>query len=232
MTTEMTAPDLLTGALDKGDQSLGDVLKLVLNLDAADTTKTPPVPTNVTLNPEVVQTLRTLVQTLVGLDLPTSRRELTQAELEEFTLALQDANEVKKAVTASEDKLKQVFQNHADVRALADGRVTPATPTNKLGYYVLEDKASMAVPGLAKKVQRTITEPNPVLTDAGLRDLEQRKLITHEEYLKATRQVREPDEVGVMDLVRKRPGLLPFLAEVSKPERAPYNTISLVTNKD
>lgn len=232
MTAELTAPDLVTEALKKGDKSLSDILALVLGVEQEKSTVTPPLPDNVKLNPEVIQRLKTLVATLDDLTPPERRRELTRDEKEDFTLALEDVNEVKKAVTTAEDKIKQVFQNHADVVAITNGKVNAATVTNKEGFYVLEDKTSMAVSGLSKKVIRSTVEPNPVLTDEALQSLERQGLISHKEYLAATRQVREIDETGVWKLIEDRPGLLPHLAAVAKPERAPYNQIRLVTNKD
>lgn len=234
-TTEPNALDVVTSGLQglkKGDKTLGEVLQLALGVAQATPSDTPPLPENFSLNAEVVQTLKTLVATLNGLTPPERRRELTEGEKEDFTLALQDANEVKKAVTATEDKLKQVFQNHADVRAITEGKVGPETRVNKDGYYVLPDKESMAVSGLAKKVIRSVVEPDPVLTDEALRLLEKKGLISHAEYLGATRQVREPDEAGLVKLIEARPGLLPHLASVAKPKQDPYNKIQLVTNKD
>jgi hypothetical protein len=232
MTAELTAPDLVTEALKKGDKTLGDVLALVLDVEREKSTATPPLPSDVSLNPEVIQRLKTLVNTLEGLVPPERRRELSAGEKEDFTVALEDVNEVKKAVTVAEDKIKLVFQNHADVVAITTGQVTPATPTNKEGFYVLEDKNSMAVKGLSKKVIRTTVEPDPVLTDEGLQTLERQGLISHQEYLAATRQTREVDETGVWKLIEDRPGLLPHLASVSKPAKAPYTQIRLVANKD
>jgi hypothetical protein len=232
MTTELTAPDLVTEALAKGDKTLSDVLALVLNVEREKSTVTPPLPGDVSLNPEVVQQLRTLAQKLADLVPPERRRELTTGEKEDFTLALEEANDVKKAVTVAEDKIKQVFQNHADVHAITNGQVDTATATNKEGFYVLEDKTSMAVRGLSKKVIRSTVEPDPVLTDEGLQTLERQGLISHKEYLAATRQTREVDETGVWKLIEDRPGLLPHLAAVSKPAKAPYTQIRLVANKD
>ena len=232
MTAELSAPDLVTDALNKGDVDLADILKLVLAVESPKPVESGPVPKNVTLSPDVVVTLKSLVATLEALTLPSTARELSEVEKEDFTTALIDADDVEKAIAKATEKLKQVFQNHFDARAYADGRVRPDTRTNKEGYFVLEDKVSAAVPGPAKKVIRSVVDPAPVLTNEGLLELEKRGLISHDEYLKATRQTREVDEAGVLALIKERSGLLPYLAQVSKPSRAPYNQIRLVTNKE
>lgn len=232
MTADLSAPDLVADALNKGDLALSEILKLVLDIEAPKADESGPVPTSVTLSPDVIVTLKSLVATLEALELPKTARELNETEKEDFTVALIDADDVEKAIGKATDKLKQVFQNHFDARAFADGRVRPDTRKNGEGFFVLDDKVSAAVLGPAKKVIRTVVEPGPVLTNEGLLELEKRGLISHDEYLKATRQTREVDEQGVMDLIKDRSGLLPYLAQVSKPNRAPYNQIRLVNNKE
>lgn len=233
MTAAVTPATGVNAEILKDGVTLEEVLKaaralLVPQLPSKET----PLPKSVTVTPEVAQILKTLVGTLENVPLPTARRQLTESELEDTTLALQDVSRAKGAIETADKKIKQVFQTHFDAVARQKNQVTDATKFNKDGFLVLGDVASAAVDDLDVKAVRVVVDPTPVLTEEDLRSLESSGFLTHTEYLAATKPVRVMDEEGVMKLVRERPGLLPVLAGVAKSERDPHTQIRLAPNKD
>lgn len=233
MTTAVTQISGVNADILKDGATLEDVLKAVR---AALIPRTPtgetPLPKSVALTPEVVQILKTLGSTLADLPVPTSRRQLTEDELEPATIALEDLTKAKSALEGVDKKLKQIWQTNFDAVAMANRKVTDATNFNKDGFFVLEDTSSAAVEGLDKKVVRTPVYPTAVLTAEALAELEKDGFISHADYLAATKPVRVMDEDGVMTLVRERPGLLPMLAAAAVSEKDPYTQIRLAPNND
>jgi hypothetical protein len=228
MTDVATTPEAV---LKQDGVTLTAVLRAALRPGGDAPIKPTPLPKSVAVTPEVAQILKTVAVTLDGVTLPTLRRELDADELEDFTLALEDVTKARTALEAAEKKLKLTFQTHFDAVARnTPGFTTNGVEYNKDGFYVTEDHVSAAVEGLGKKVIRSVVPGSPVLTEEGLASLEAEGVISHEEYLKATQQVRVVDEDGVMELAKERPELLPELASETTQEKADYTTIRLVTN--
>lgn len=233
MTTTVSKTSDINADVLKEGATLEDVLKAVRAalIPSAPTGDTP-LPKSVALTPEVLQTLKTLGSTLADLTVPTTRRQLTEDELEPATIALEDLTRVKSALEGVDKRLKQIWQTNFDAVAMRDRKVTDATNFNKDGFFVLEDTGSAAVEGLGKKVVRIPVYPTAVLTAEALAELEADGFINHTEYLAATKPVRVLDEDGVMTLVRERPGLLPTLAAAAVSEKDPYTQIRLAPNND
>jgi hypothetical protein len=231
MTAEVTTQGLSSAALKDG-ATLADVLKAERRkMVVAEPEKATPLPPSITLDRATESAMQRLPATLAVTKIPRKRRQLTEAELEELTAALVLTLKVRSEAKRAEDKLKQIFQTHADAVAVQNGVPDELTKRNKEGFFVLEDTTSMAVDGLADKVIRSTVEPTPVLTEAELLDLENQGVLSHQEYLKSTKPARVLDEDGVMALVRDRPGLLGVLATMAKSEKDPHTQIKVVPNR-
>jgi hypothetical protein len=232
MTAEVLPQDLSELAMKDG-ATLTDVLKAERGRLAVDPPqKETPLPTSVTLDEETVAAATVVGVKLAQVQLPRKRRSLNEAELKSLTEALITVLKVRSGAKTAEDKIKQIFQTHADSVALVDGLPDETTKRNKDGFFVLEDTTSMAVDGLPKKVVRTVVEPTPVLTEAEIAHLEKIGVLSHAEYLKATRPARVIDEDGVLDLIRKRGhDLAVVLAAHAKSEKAPHTQIQVVPNR-
>ena len=232
MTAEVLPQDLSETVLKDG-ATLTDVLKAERARSVVAPVEEPtPLPTSVVLDEETLRATTLVAAKLSQVTLPRKRRSLNEAELKSLTEALILVLKVRSGAKQAEDKIKQVFQTHADSVALVDGLPDETTKRNKDGFFVLEDTTSMAVDGLPKKVVRVTVEPTPVLTEAEIRHLEKVGVLTHAEYLKATRPARVIDEDGVLDLIRKRGhDLAVVLAAQAKTEKAPHTQIQVVPNR-
>lgn len=232
MTATVASADIVQTVLAKKDVSLIDVLKAFnATLVSPEAEKETPLPKSPAVSAEVGVILRGLPGTLAGIGLPTTRRELSVEERTELTQVFEELQEALSGLKVSETQFKTAFQQHFDAHARAEGLIGPTTLRNKDGFAILRDDESAAVEGLDKKVVRQTTIPTPVLTNDALQLLEEAGILTHAEYLAATRPVREVREEGVLALVRERPELIAELAAVAVLPRAASNTVKLSPNR-
>jgi hypothetical protein len=231
-TAEILHQDLSDLAMKDG-ATLTDVLKAQRALAVVPAPEEPtPLPTSVDLDDATIEAMTSLPVQLGLVQIPRKRRSLNESELKDFTRALIQVLLVRSQAKVAEDKIKQIFQTHADSVALVDGLPDETTKRNKDGFFVLPDTSSMAVDGLPKKVVRTVVEPTPVLTEAEIKHLEKIGVLSHAEYLKATKPARVIDEDGVLELIRKRGhDLAVVLAAQAKSEKAPHTQIQVVPNR-
>lgn len=230
-TAPATSADLLKAILDKG-ATVADLLKAfneaqLSPLAEAET----PIPRSPAVSAEVGVILRGLAATLKEIKLPMTRRELSVEEREELTQVFEELHTALAGLKVSEEQIKFAFQQHFDAHARAEGLIDPTTPRNKDGFAILPDKTSAAVPGLDKKVVRQVTIPTAVITEEGLANLEELGILSHREYLAATKPARDVREEGILDLIKSRPELLEHLAAVAVLPKAMSNTITLAPNK-
>jgi hypothetical protein len=201
-----------------GKASLTDVLDALLAAEAATTpapTEAPerkPLPAVVPLSDPERTTLRTLVNKIDALDLPTTARELSAAERTQFIAAFDQIKDGLKAIKRAEDALKEVFQNHLDVELGTPG---PDVEQDANGHYVAA--GSVTGDGLAKRVSREVRGGKAVsLTVDDLSGLEADGDITHADFLAMTDAVRVVDEAAIMKILNGRPELLPVFRKVAR----------------
>jgi hypothetical protein len=199
-----------------GKASLTDVLDALLKARAAEvpivTPERRPLPSVVPVSDEQRTTLRTIVNKIDALDLPTTARELSVAEQSQFKGTFEEVKKAKKVLDKAEDALKETFHNHFDVEL---GTPSDTVEQDAKGHYVTEGE--IRVDGEPTVIRREVRGGGAAaLTEADLASLEAAGHITHADYLAMTTPVRVLDEHAVMKLLNARPELLPVFGTVAK----------------
>lgn len=181
-------------------------------LAAADATGAQPV---VTVPAEVVVTdehrvaLSRLADLVTKLDLPKTRRPLTETELAQAAEVLATVAAISGLVDKLKtDALRPALFNHLDTQAEKDGIVGPSTPRDKSGFYLI----SGAGPGFAREYR----SGTPSASAEELAKLVAENMIERKDYLRVTKPVREIDEVEFLRLIGRKPQLLPVLRRAIK----------------
>jgi hypothetical protein len=191
---------------------------------------TTPIPKAPALPEAVYDSYLDLPSVLLDLDLPTSRRQMSPAELKAATVATEKIKAAQAALTTALEQIRMAAFNHFDSVAAEAGLLNVETKLTKEGWAILEDKQSGAVPGLAQKLVREVSGGSPELTEASLHSLEESDEITHDEYLGMTRQVRIVDEARVLEWLRRNPGKTEVLGDVITSKTAPSARLVLRKN--
>ncbi len=160
-----------------------------------------------------------------GQVVPVERRALTQTEVDLLIDERETLDQVKKVAEARLKDITLTVHNHLDVKieeaveASAEGGpevVLP--PRDEHGHYVSAGR--VGVPAHENEFSREVRQYAATLDIDALAALdtgEPDALLTHEEYLSMTRQVRVVDENLVMVALRKNPALVKALAAAVKP---------------
>lgn len=229
MSAALTASDKIQGVLQKQGSTLADVVKAATAPVIYEQIETPK-PKSPALTPAVAQAISELPGVLGSLELPVDRGQLTDAEKEQVIYALDLLKEVTGGVAKSEKEIKVGVHRHFDAVARDAGRVTELTPRTKDGFAVLEDKASLAVADLDKKITREVQAGGVALGAEQLAAMEADNVITHKQYLRMTRAVRVVDEGAVMSELSDDPALALRMAEYAQISD-PIAKINLRPNK-
>lgn len=201
--------------------SLVDALdQLVAAKRASREAANPKAPTSKIAISDVQRTLlRRLATVLAIVELPSTARQLTDAEKAQFVPLFDEVKDAKTAVAAAEAALAEAFRNHLDAEALAAAKPDNPVAYDKHGHVLAEGE--VVHPGYPKKVRRELRGGKAApITLAQLQQLEADGKITHKQYLAMTEAVpatRRVDEVKIMDVLAAEPGLLQVLAEVAEP---------------
>lgn len=202
-----------TRALARDGISLADVLATLRGEDAVEVVERKAVARKIggSVVPSDVErkALRVVLDKLAEIDVPEHPRELVSAEKRAINDAMEAVKKVKKFAERTEGKLVEMAHGHFDVVAEKEGRANGATPVNQHGYYLTEDKESMAVVGSDVKITRSVSEGSISVTARGLQALEARGKITHQDYLAMTEDIgREVNERKMLDHLAKHPELM------------------------
>lgn len=203
--------------LAKKGVSLADLVRTV---DAAQAEITPPkpytgpLPKKVTVSPTDVVTLSRFATLAESAEWPTERRELTELEKNSLLHLLVAEKTLKALVERVEKSLKPAIFNHLDVQAERTGAANQATPRHKDGYYILDGEVT--IEGLGYKATRETRAGTVSLTAEDLAQLENEGTITHDEFLKLTRQVRVVEEAHLMAQLADNPDLAQKIALATK----------------
>jgi hypothetical protein len=151
--------------------------------------KVPPVPT-IEQNAAMAR-----LKSAFGKVAPTAVRSLTEDELRQLLQEYEDL----KIIEGRRDSIKHAVLNHNDLGLIADDAVADAE-VNKDGHYI--KKSTVKVPGSGKAFSWEISERGGgEVTAEALADLEAKGVITHDDYLACTTQVRVVDEAKVLGLL-------------------------------
>lgn len=166
----------------------------------------PPLPKHISFSTEQIAALHELADSAADWSFPHAHRKLTAAEKEHLQVAMENVlGKAKAAVAAADAQVKRAWHNHFDKHALADGKVSASTMTHKEnGWYCVEDKNNGVVEGADQKVVREVSGGGPSLTEGHLRAMEHDGVITHEEYLAFTNQVRVVNEAAILQAAADR----------------------------
>lgn len=213
MSKSLTTTQAVKGVLAKKDATLAEVLTVVGPEAPNPPEVETPLPKSPALSKAVAPIVAMLPAKLAAIVVPTVRRELDVEELEELTVAMDEVKQAKAAITKAEGHFKAAFFNHFDAVARRLGRVTQDTKRTKDGWFIVEDKESAAVPGLAKKVVRETSAGSVQFGVDQLTELEAEGKITHAQFLAMTSQVRVINESAIFAAIEADPNLAEVLGE-------------------
>jgi hypothetical protein len=145
-----------------------------------------------------------------GVVAPTSRRKLAPAERDALMTERETLDTVDKLVTKRKEAIRTIAYHHLDIEAEEDGLVDENTPRDKDGHYILEGFVDT---GHAKGFKRSPRDGTAVLTVDAIRTLEGLGVITHDEFLEATKQTRIVHDDGILNLLKRRPELTQAFAD-------------------
>lgn len=171
--------------------------------------------------------------------IPGEVRALEPAEVESLIDERMTLDEVKKMAEARLADITVTVHNHLDTEyadqitedltdralkvAAAGGdesavAVVRSAARDEKGHYIVE--GTVGAPGQTKQFSREVRHGSPSLNTALLAALdtgEPDALITHEEYLSMTTQVRQFDEAKAMLAIRKNPALVQAIVKATEP---------------
>lgn len=203
-------------ALARPKATVSDVLAaakpLAYKLELADT----PLPQDPGLNEDAWDAIEQVAGLLGALELPDRRRQMTKGEREEVTRVYEQLQKAMEGLNRSRDQIKAAAFNHFDAEAAAQGKITDETKFTSQGWAIVEDKVSMAVEGLDKKLTREVSGGRVTLPLENLWALVEDEKIDAKDLYAMTRQIREVDEDRVMAWLRRNPDKAEVLAEATE----------------
>jgi hypothetical protein len=184
------------------------------------------LPTPAEITPKERISLTRLME-VFGKVVPTERKALTIDEIGLLIDERQVLDDLLKLLASRKEDIRTTVLNHFDVEAEKAGRAIPvdevdedgkivkhATERNKDGFYLLPDE--VVAPGRDNKFKRGVTEGSPSINLAKLAELADDPnfpLLSHQDYLDMTEQVRVVRPDRVMDKLRKNPALAAAIRE-------------------
>jgi hypothetical protein len=220
----MTSANALVASAAKLAGAPGATIKSFLtglaSLDAAQVTSDVVIPKAPMLTGDVEDALAALPSALAAVQLPDTRRALTEAEeksIADLLRVVKTINSTTKAIL--EDGLRPALFNHADVLQESARQVDGNTPKDGNGFYLTPAK------GVGWK--RTVRSGTLAADAEKLAELDALGEIEHADYLAATRPTRVIDEAGFLKLVARKPGLLPKLRQAVKFSRGSSVSLTL-----
>jgi hypothetical protein len=203
-------------ALSKVRATVADVLQAAKpEKDLVQLAETP-IPQNAALNEDAEEAVSQVAKLLAELELPDRRRMLTQAELETLTRTYVFWDKASKGLDRSREQIKAAIFNHFDAIAAHDGKIDVDTQHTKEGWAIVADKESAVVPGLDVKLTREVSGGKTELDLDRLRDLVEDEILSNEDFLAMTRQIRVVDEGRALEWLRKNPVRAHLLLEGTK----------------
>lgn len=158
--------------------------------------------------------LRRLANVIADVELPSTRRQLTEEEKAQFIPLFEQVKDAKTALANAEAALHETFSNHLDAEArLLDGDFE----TDVKGHVLAEGE--IVSTGYPKKVTRELRGGKAApLQLADLQKLEADGTIDHKTFLALTEAVpatrRVASDEAIMDQIAKNPKLIEVLAGV------------------
>ena len=192
----------------------------------------PEIPTPVTLTDEIKQALNALPEVFGKVNLQ-DRREMTDAEVLDVYKEHEALKALEDVLKGRRDNLKTYVRHHMDVQAEREDRakaadvfdtetgekIADASPRDKAGHYVLGEKGKPERLNIADTNQafsREASSYKASLSGERLTELADAGVITREQYLALTREVRVFDEDKARKSIMKDKSLLGVLARITE----------------
>ncbi len=204
-----------TGSL----KDLSGLLKRQLDQKPVAAPEKPSKPQNVVpLTQEARDAISALSGLLEAVELPSERRALTLTEQIDLLALGSTAKKVEAAVKKAVAAVKQAVFFDFDV-ALEEDQDPEQLPLDgeEKHYLVKQEKV---VGDTGQRFTRELAEGAPVVAAIDLHELWQQGKISRADYYQATRKPdlpRETDEEGLLELLNKKPNLLPVIGDVVQP---------------
>lgn len=162
---------------------------------------------------------------------PTERRALTDDEVSALYKERQVLKTLGDLLSGREEDIKTLIRHHMDVSAeergvavpkavVRDGQVVvEATPRDASGHYILcapKAPERCPIPGTSEDWSREYRSGKVEIDLGALERLHEEGVVSREDYLAFTREVRVIDKAKVMEAIAKKPERLGLLAKISK----------------
>lgn len=211
---------------------LGAVWSALLGERSAEVAKvgSRQVPDVVALTDEQRKALRRLPE-VYGSVVPLEDRRLTEDEMEAIVVERTVIDTILAPLKKrKEESIREVLANHLDHLLEAETPEADRPSSDPKGHY--RTRQDVSVPKTGKKVQRTVTDPEPYLTAAAALRAYEDGAIDRATYLKITTKPDVPrvlDESGLTKAVKKDPSLMLALAQYTE-RNDPVTTIKVVND--
>ena len=143
---------------------------------------------------------------------PTTRRMLTDAEVDRLLTEDRILSALEDIIKARKEAQRAAVFNHFDVQ-LEEAGATEGLLKDDKGHYLTAGQLS--IPGFPKKYTREIREGAPSLTTENL-EAQIGEDFTRDEFLSLTTPVRYIDEAKITLAIRNKPELLNIISKAAK----------------
>jgi hypothetical protein len=207
-------------SLLRGDTtSLDEVLKALVT-DPTEQIAIPKAAKKVELSDEAHRALAVL-HAVFGRVQPDCVRALTEAELEQIGEEALVLEAILDPIRTRHEAIKEIMRSHLDRSAEESGRVTPETPKDNHGHYVLgrpKNPETLRIPGTNRRWSSSYRSGKVTLSHDELLRLFEAGEIDLATYRSFTKEVRQRvlDEDKVYKAVKKSPSLLGLVARITK----------------
>jgi len=193
------------------------VLKALVT-EATEDAEVPKAPKAIELSDEAHHALQVL-PAVFGSVQPTSARMLTEEEQRRIGEEALVLDALASDLKARREAISEAIRNHFDQAAITSGRITPDTPQDKHGHYVLsalKRPERLPIPGTNRAWSSEYRSGRVTVSVDELFRLYEEGEIDRATFLAFTKEVRVLDEDKAFKAVRKQPSLLGVLAKITK----------------
>lgn len=188
--------------------TLADVLKEIAPKGASVVSKPVPLPPAISQAQE--EALATLVQ-VFGSVVPETVRALSETEVGDLLLERRVLTEIETLAKDRKSDIRTTVLNHLDTVYADD----PSIPRDKEGHVLIKD--TVETPDDSECFSWEIRNSGGDLDEARLKALEEQGVISHDDYLAMTEQVRVVNPNRVLEVLKAKPSLLDALAQATTP---------------
>lgn len=203
----------------------------------------PAVPAPLTITPEFVDALKQL-PSVFGAVMPAERRSLSETEIAALYTERETLRVVLDLIKNRDASISETVRHHIDVNAEENGIAVPkpvlgpngeviveATPRDNAGHYILsapQNPHRVPISGTNQEWSSEYREGAVSIDTNTLEDLVEQGVVSREDYLSMTREVRIFDEAKALKALAAKPERLGIIKSITKRSGA---TTSLFVRK-